>query len=126
MWYRVFADLVLLVHVAFVGFVLLGGLLALKWRRMIWLHVPAAAWGAVVELNGWVCPLTPLESWLREQAGEAGYRDDFITYYLLPILYPATLTREVQIILGCVVVLLNTAIYRRLWKQRRFAGPLNQ
>jgi len=126
MWYYLVADLVLLVHVAFVGFVLLGGILILKWRRMVWLHLPAAAWGAIVEFSGWICPLTPLENWLREQAGEAVYGGDFLTHYLLPILYPDALTREVQMILGCAVVFLNVAIYWWLWKQHSFAGPLNQ
>jgi Protein of Unknown function (DUF2784) len=117
MWYHLFADLVVIVHLSFVGFVLLGGLLELKWRSIVWVHLPAAAWGAIVELSGWICPLTPLENWLWEQAGEAGYRGDFITYYLLPILYPETLTREVQTILGLMVVLLNAAIYWWLWKK---------
>lgn len=122
MWYYLLADLVLLVHIAFVGFVLFGGMLALKWRRVIWLHIPAAAWGIIVEVSGWICPLTPLENWLREQAGEVGYRNDFLTSYLLPILYPDSLTREVQIILGCVVVLLNATIYWWLWQKRIFAS----
>lgn len=125
MWFNFLADLVLLVHIAFVGFVLFGGLLALKWRRVMWLHLPAAAWGAIVELKGWICPLTPLENWLREQAGEAGYRGDFVAYYLLPILYPESLTREVQATLGLVVVLLNAAIYWWLWHKRILSPFLN-
>jgi len=126
MWYHLSADLVVFVHVTFVGFVLLGGILILKWRRMVWLHLPAASWGAFVEFSGWICPLTPLENWLREQAGEAGYDDDFMTHYFLPILYPDALTREVQMILGCAVVFLNVAIYWWLWKQHSFAGPPTQ
>ena len=123
MWYLLSADLVLLIHLAFVGFVLLGGLLALKWRPIAWVHLPAAAWGAIVEFSGWICPLTPLENWLREQAGEAGYRGDFIAYYVIQILYPDTLTRELQIILGLAVVLLNAAIYWWLWEKQIFAAP---
>jgi hypothetical protein len=126
MWYHVLADLVLLVHAAFVGFVLLGGLLVWKWRPVAWLHLPAAAWGAVVEFSGWICPLTPLENWLRERAGEAAYRGDFLAKYLLPILYPDMLTREIQTALGVLVVLLNVAIYWWLWQNRIFASPLNR
>jgi hypothetical protein len=126
MWYLLLADLVLLVHIAFVGFVLFGGMLALKWRRMIWLHIPAAAWGAIVEFAGWICPLTPLENWLREKAGQTGYHGDFFAYYLLPILYPDALTREVQTILGFLVVLLNVAIYWWLWQKRIFASSFDR
>ena len=113
--YPLLADLVLIVHLAFVIFVLCGGLFALKWRWIAWLHLPAAAWGAVVEFTGWICPLTPLENWLRAQAGQAGYRSDFVTFYLLPILYPVDLTRDIQLLLGTVVVVLNAAVYWRLW-----------
>jgi hypothetical protein len=126
MWYHLLADVVLFVHIAFVGFVLLGGLLALKWRPVAWVHLPAAAWGAIVEFSGWICPLTPLENRLRERAGEAGYRGDFLANYLLPILYPDTLTREAQTILGLLVVLLNVAIYWWLWRKRIFASSLNR
>ena len=110
-FYQLLADLVVGVHFAFVLFVVLGGLLAVKWRRIIWLHVSAAFWGAVVEFSGWICPLTPLEIWLRQRAGEAGYRSDFVAHYLLPILYPEALTRGMQIVLGACVVVANLAIY---------------
>jgi Protein of Unknown function (DUF2784) len=126
MWYHLFADLVLLLHLAFVGFVLLGGLLALKWRRVMWLHLPATAWGAIVEFSGGICPLTPLETWLWAQAGDTGYRGDFIAYYLLSILYPETLTREVQTILGLGVVVLNVAIYWWLWRRQVFLGAVHR
>ena len=102
--YPLLADLVLIVHLAFVVFVLCGGLLVLKWRWIARLHLPAVVWGAVVEFTGWICPLTPLENWLRVQGGEAGYEDDFTTRYLLPILYPVDLTRDIQLLLGTVVV----------------------
>jgi Protein of Unknown function (DUF2784) len=125
MWYHLLADLILLVHIAFVAFVLLGGLFALKWRPVMWMHLPAAVWGAIVELSGWICPLTPLENWLREQAGETGYRGDFIAHYLVSILYPGSLTREVQTILGLVVILVNAAIYWWLWQKRIFPPSLN-
>jgi hypothetical protein len=113
------ADLVLLVHVAFVGFVLLGGLLALKWRRVMWVHLPAVTWGAIVEFMGWICPLTPLENWLRERGGASGYQSDFIEQYILPLLYPTGLTQDVQVILGSVVLVVNIAVYGWLWQLRR-------
>jgi hypothetical protein len=116
--YQLLADLVLIVHLAFVVFVLCGGLLVLRWRWIVWLHVPAIAWGAVVEFTGWVCPLTPLENWLREQGGETAYRSDFIVQYLLPMLYPGDLTRNIQLLLGTVVVVLNTAIYWWIWRMQ--------
>ena len=109
--YPLLADLVLIVHLAFVVFVLCGGLLVLKCRWIARLHLPAVVWGAVVEFTGWICPLTPLENWLRVQGGEAGYQDDFTTRYLLPILYPVDLTRDVQLLLGTVVIAVNAAVY---------------
>jgi hypothetical protein len=124
MWYRLFADLIVLIHVAFVGFVLLGGLLALRWRFVVWVHLPAVVWGAIVEVSGWTCPLTPLEIWLRAQAGETRYNGDFIAYYLLPILYPDALTREGQMIMGLVVVVLNATIYWWLWRRQVFLGAV--
>jgi hypothetical protein len=115
--YPFLADLVLVVHLAFVIFVLCGGLLVLRWRWIAWLHLPAAVWGAVVEFSGWVCPLTPLENWLREQAGETGYRSDFVAYYLLPVLYPDNLTRDVQLMLGTAVLAINISVYGWLWRR---------
>ncbi len=114
--YSLLADLVLIVHLAFVVFVLWGGLLVLRWWWVAWLHVPAAIWGAVVEFTGWICPLTPLENWLHEQGGEASYRSDFIAEHLLPLLYPEGLTHNVQLLLGTGVVVLNAAVYWGLWQ----------
>ena len=111
MEYRLLADLVVLIHLLFVVFTVAGGLLVIKWRRLLWLHLIAVAWAVMVEFSGWICPLTPLENWLREKAGESAYRSDFIAHYLLPVLYPARLTRELQIALGLVVILVNLAIY---------------
>ena len=116
--YSFLADLVLMVHLAFVVFVLCGGLIVLRWRWIAWLHLPAAAWGAFVEFTGWICPLTPLENWLRTQGGEVGYEQDFMARYFLPILYPGDLTRDLQFLLGTAVVVLNTAIYCWLWHMR--------
>ena len=111
MWYRLLADLVLLLHLTFVLFVVAGGLLVLRWPRMAWLHLPAAAWGAVVELTGWICPLTPLENELRVLAGVDTYGAGFIEHYILSLLYPAGLTRDVQVILGMIVIGVNAAVY---------------
>jgi hypothetical protein len=116
--YSLLADLVLIIHLAFVIFVLCGGLLVLKWRWIAWLHLPAAVWGAVVEFTGWICPLTPLENWLRTQGGEASYRSDLIEQYLLPVLYPGDLTRDLQLLLGTGVVVLNAAVYWGLWQMQ--------
>jgi len=116
---QVFADLVVVVHFAFVLFVVLGGLLVLRWPVVRWIHLPAAVWGAIVEFSGSVCPLTPLENALRAQAGEAGYSGDFVSRYLLPTLYPASLTRSVQLVLGAIVVGLNCAVYTWVWRRRK-------
>jgi len=112
------ADAIVLVHVAFVLFVLLGGLLVLRWPRFAWVHVPAVVWGAWVELAGRVCPLTPLENWLRAQGGGLAYTSSFVEQYLLPILYPASLTRELQWLLGGGVILVNAGVYLVLARRR--------
>jgi Protein of Unknown function (DUF2784) len=113
------ADAVLFIHLAFVLFVLFGGLLALKWRSTIWLHLPAVFWGAFVEFSGWICPLTPLENWLREQGGGKGYDGDFVGQYLLALLYPEDLTRATQLVLGFIAIAVNLAIYGWLWRTQR-------
>jgi hypothetical protein len=109
--FRVLADATVVLHLAFVVFALLGGLLVLRWPRVAWVHLPAAAWGAWVEFAGSVCPLTPLENWLRERGGHVVYRSSFIEHYLLPVLYPVSLSRELQWTLGGIVVLVNVAVY---------------
>src|SRR5512139_3325388 len=88
MAYRLLADIVTVLHLAFVAFVLLGGFLVLRWRGSIWIHGPAVLWGAVVEWAGWVCPLTPLENWLRLNGHVRGYAGGFVEHYLVPVLYP--------------------------------------
>jgi hypothetical protein len=108
---RIAADAVLVTHLAFVLFVLLGGLLVLRWPKLAWLHLPAVVWGALIELNGWICPLTPLEVALREAAGGTGYRGDFLQHYIVALLYPEGLTRTMQLGFGGLVLLINTAIY---------------
>ena len=119
MFFRGAADLVLVVHLAFVLFVVLGGLLALRWRRVAWVHVPVALYGAMVEFVGFICPLTPLEVWLRRRGGEAGYAGGFIEHYIVAALYPRGLTRGVQLALGTAVLVLNGIVYLVWWRRRR-------
>jgi len=117
--YALLADLVLVLHAAFIVFVVLGGLLVL-WRRPVaWLHIPAAAWGILIEFKGWICPLTFLENDLRTAAGESGYSGGFIGHYLVPLVYPATLTPEIQVVLGVVALLVNVAVYAVVWAKLR-------
>ena len=119
MLYRVLADLVALSHLAFIAFALFGGLLALHWRWLPLAHLPAAGWAAAIEFFGWFCPLTPLENSLRRASGAAGYSGGFVDRYLIPVLYPAELTRELQLILGCALVVLNVAVYLVVWRRLR-------
>jgi hypothetical protein len=116
------ADLVVGLHLAFVLFVILGGLLALRWPRVAWLHLPAVVWGALIEWRGWICPLTPLELALRRRAGDAGYQGGFLEHYLVPVLYPPGLTREIQLGLAVGVVILNAVVYTAVLRRRRRSG----
>ncbi|MBA4327232.1 MAG: DUF2784 domain-containing protein [Polaromonas sp.] len=117
------ADAVLLAHLLFIVFAVGGGLLALRWSWMPWLHLPALAWGATVEFTGWICPLTPLENALRQAGGAAGYTDSFVEYYLLPLIYPGALTRELQWALGGALLLINAVVYGLVWHRRRRPQP---
>jgi hypothetical protein len=121
--YGIFADIVVLIHLGFVVFALLGGLL-IFWRRwMIWLHLPALFWAVWIECMGGICPLTYLENWLRLKGGQGGYRGDFIGSYILPILYPADITRRMQFILAILVIVINISIYGTLvYRHRRGSG----
>jgi hypothetical protein len=114
MIYRLLADSVLIVHLLFIGFVIFGGLFALRFPWIALVHIPAACWGAYIELAGGLCPLTTIEVGLRRMAGDAGYSGSFIEHYLLPIIYPAGLTRDIQIWLAGFVILINVAVYSRL------------
>jgi hypothetical protein len=117
MLYGVLADLIVVVHLAFVLFAVLGGLLALRWKSLAWIQVPAFLWATLIEFAGWVCPLTPLENWLLEKSGDITYPSGFIEHYILPLLYPAMLTRSLQIILGLCVLAVNLGIYAWvLWR----------
>lgn len=111
MWFRIAADVVVLVHLTFIAFVVAGGWLVWRYRRLVWLHLPAAAWGALIEFTGWICPLTPLEQHLRALAGDQGYGGGFIEHYIIPMIYPARLTPAIQTYLGLFVVAVNVAAY---------------
>ncbi len=111
MIYRILAEAVVLVHLSFVVFAVCGGLLVCKWPRLAWGHLPVAVWAALVEFGGWICPLTPLENWLRLQGGDAGYGAGYVERYLLPFLYPGQMTRSLQIGLGMGVLAINVAVY---------------
>ena len=118
----ILAALVVAVHLVFVVFAALGGLLALRWPRMAWVHVPCAAWAAFVEFSGRICPLTPLENALRARAGLEPYSGDFVAAYVFPILYPEGLTRNAQVAIGIFVIALNVIVYG--WVLRRRMRPL--
>ena len=118
MLYRISAEAVLSVHFAFIAFVLFGAILAVRWRWIIALHLPAAAWGFFVEITGRICPLTYAENYLRSRAGQSGYSQGFIEHYLLPIIYPAGLTQRIQFILAGAVVLVNVFAYGWLLRRR--------
>jgi Protein of Unknown function (DUF2784) len=116
---RLLADAVVALHLAFILFVVGGGLLVARWRRLAWLHLPALAWGVLVEWAGWICPLTPLENALRARAGLAGYAGGFVEEYLIPVVYPPHLTRVIQVSLGVAAVALNVVVYAWIWRSRQ-------
>ena len=111
MLYRVLADVVVAVHLAFVVFVIFGGFLTWRWPKVGWAHVPSFVWGGGIAILGWICPLTYLENHLRSQAGEAGYPGGFVEHYVIPVLYPGALTRDLQYLLAAIVVIVNVAVY---------------
>jgi Protein of Unknown function (DUF2784) len=113
------ADLVVLIHSSFVLFVIFGGLLVLRWWKVVYLHLPAVVWGAFIEFAGGICPLTPLENALRRKAGLAGYQGGFVEHYILPVLYPAGLTRNVQLVLGAFVIAMNLVVYTWVLRSHR-------
>lgn len=115
MIYLFFADLVVVIHLLFVLFVILGGLLVLRWRFCVWIHIPAVFWAALIEFSGWICPLTPLENKLRLKGGSSGYSTGFVEHYIIPLLYPSQLTRKIQIFLGMLILVMNLMIYLWVW-----------
>ena len=117
--YAVAAALVVVIHLVFVVFATLGGLLAVRWPSIAWMHLPAAAWAMFVEFSGGICPLTPFEQTLRQRAGLEDYSGDFVANYIFPLLYPAGLTRRAQVAIGCFVIVTNAIAYAFVWKRRR-------
>lgn len=122
----ILADALVIMHLLFVAFVMAGGFLLVRWPKLVWLHLPAAAWGAFIEFSGGVCPFTPLENHLRVLGGESAYSGDFVERYLLPILYPENLSLPVQQVLGGVVVAVNLAAYALVylvWRRKVTDSP---
>jgi hypothetical protein len=111
MFYRLLADLVVATHVCFVLFVVFGGFLLRRWPKLMYVHIPAAVWGVLIEFAGWICPLTPLENAFRARGGQAGYQGDFIVHYIIPLLYPHGLNRNIQAVLGTLALLINLIAY---------------
>ncbi|MCD4742705.1 MAG: DUF2784 domain-containing protein [Desulfobacteraceae bacterium] len=119
MIYRIAADLIVLIHFAFILFVVAGSFLVIKWHKVSLLHIPAAVWGVLIEFTGGICPLTPLENKLRLAGGEAGFSGGFIEEYIVSIIYPNDLTRGLQILLGSIVIVINVSVYGYLlWKRK--------
>ncbi len=116
MVYRFLADAVALLHLAFIIFVVVGGLTLLRWPKLVWLHLPAAIWGVLIEFAGWYCPLTVLENALLRRAGLAGYEGGFVSHYIFALIYPAGLTRGMEIAIGTFVLVVNVSVYVKLWK----------
>jgi hypothetical protein len=121
MFYALSADILVVLHLCFILFVAAGGLLVLRSPLLAWVHIPAVAWGVMIEFGGWICPLTPLENSLRQRAGEAGYTGGFVEHYLIPLVYPPGLTRDLQIGLGIAVLVVNALAYGALVLRRRRA-----
>ena len=126
MYYRLFAEIVVVIHFAFVVFVVLGGFLIFRWRKVLWLHVPAVLWSAWIELSGGICPLTPLENWFWIKGGQASYPDDFVGNYILPLIYPEGLTRAIQIVLVAIVILINLLVYGYVFLFRKKGRLINR
>jgi len=116
MLYSLAATSIAILHLAFIVFVLFGGLLVLRWPKVMYLHLPAAIWGVLIEFAGWWCPLTRWENHLLAQAGRAGYDGGFVAHYIMPIIYPAGLTRGLEIAIGAFVLILNLGIYVRVFR----------
>ncbi len=114
------SDFIVLIHFGFILFVILGGLLVIKWKKFIWLHLPAASWGALIEFFGWLCPLTTLENQLRRNNDSEVYLNGFVEQYIIPLIYPEELTRDIQTILGVAVIVINLLIYYVVLKKWKY------
>lgn len=123
MGWRLAADVVVVVHVAFIVFVVAGGLLALRWRRIPLVHLPVALYGVLIELVGFTCPLTPLEKSLRRRAGSAGYEGGFVEQYVIPVVYPGEFTTTVKVVLAVLIVIANVLVYGVVWWRRKSVQP---
>ena len=110
------AYAIAILHVLFMLFVIFGGLLVWKWPRMMWIHLPAATWGMLVEMAGWYCPLTRWENHFLRAAGRAGYDGGFLNHYVMPLIYPPGLTRGMEIVLGLLVLAINLGVYVRVFR----------
>ena len=122
--YRLLADAVVVLHLTFVLFVIAGGLFVLKWKRLTWVHLPAVIWGVSVEWLDVICPLTPLENWFRAASSENDYKGDFLQQYAISILYPDNLTRDTQIVLGALLLLINVFIYSYVLRENLTRGRI--
>lgn len=116
MFWNLAAAVTALVHLAFIIFVLFGGFLVLKWPRLLWVHLPAAAWGVLIEFFGWWCPLTKWENLFLQKAGRAGYSEGFVAHYLMPLIYPPGLTRGMEIAIGLLVLAVNAGVYTKVFR----------
>lgn len=124
---RLLADAVVVFHVLFIAFAVCGGLLVMRWRRLVWVHLPCVAWAVLVEIMSWPCPLTPLENHFRRRGGEAGYHGSFVEHYIMPVLYPEALTDEIQLLIGGFVFAVNVGAYAVIvarWRRRRGTAAL--
>lgn len=118
MCYRLIADLLLIFHLSFIVFVLVGGFLAWRWRWLVWFHLPAAVWGAAIEFGGWICPLTPLENHFRRLAGQSGYEGGFIEHYIVPVIYPEDWSLSFRLVFGSIVIAINSLAYWGYFRRR--------
>ncbi len=117
--YSLLANVIIVFHLLFIAFVVAGGLLVIRWPWVAWVHLPAAIWGAVIELTGWICPLTPLENYLRRLGGRSVYIEGFVEQYIVPVIYPSNLTATTQYVLGGLVIVINLVIYVFVIRKRR-------
>ena len=128
MVYSILSQLIVLLHFAFILFVIFGAFLVLRWHKIAWIHIPFALWGMGVEYFNIICPLTPWENHFRQLAGSTVYESGFIEHYIIPLMYPEVLSRNLQFILGSIVLIINGLIYgivicRALKKQKADKNP---